>query len=143
MHERSIRSRLPRRIVIAAFGALSVAVVALSVAQHTQGAAATGAARVTRAVAWSFCMGNGIRHTVAGDSASLRRRGCRADALTFAAVTRRLTLAAGMALHLPRLPIHVHATGARWPINLAACAALLHWSAIGPYPSVAATAAQS
>jgi uncharacterized membrane protein len=122
---------------------LIAAVAALSMARHTQGGAASGAALATLAMVWLFCLGNGIRHIVSGDVTGHRRWMYRTAALTFAAVTLRLILAIGMALHLPPLPVYVFATWACWPINLAVCEALLRRSALRPYRSVTATAAQS
>lgn len=128
---------------LAASGVLIAAVAALSMARHTQSGAATGMALAVLALAWLFCMDKGTRRIVGDDVSAHRHWICRAAALTFAAITLRLLLAAGMALHLQRPPVYVFATWASWSINLAVCEALLRWSAIEPHPSVAATAAQS
>ena len=139
-----VRRRAPRlhRLGgwLSAGGILIAAVAALSMARHTQGGAASATAL---AVAWLFCMGNGICHIVAGDVAGHRRWMCRTASLSFAAVTLRLILAIGMALHLPLLPVYVFATWACWPINLAVCEVLLRRAAVRPHPSLAAIAAQS
>ncbi|MEW9625269.1 DUF2306 domain-containing protein [Rhodanobacter geophilus] len=128
---------------LAASGILVAALAALSMARHTQGGAASGLALATLALAWLFCMGKGIRHIVAGDVAGHRRWMCRTAALSFTAVTLRLILALGTALHLPFLPVYVFATWACWPINLAVCEVLLRRRAIRQHPSPAASAAQS
>lgn len=143
----SVRRRMPRlhRLGgwLAASGILIAAIAALSMARHTQGGTASGAALATLAVVWLFCMGKGIGHIVRGDVAGHRRWMCRTAALTFAAVTLRLILVVGMALHLPPLPVYVFATWACWPINLTVCEAMLRRAAVRPRPSPAATAVQS
>jgi hypothetical protein len=125
----AVRRRMPRlhRLGgwLSASGILAAGVAALPMSRHTQGGAATGVALAALAVAWLFCMGNGIRRVVAGDLAGHRRWMCRTAALTFAAVTLRLILGAGIALQLPSLPVYVFATWACWPLNLAACELLL------------------
>jgi hypothetical protein len=137
----AVRRRMPRlhRLGgwLAASGILAAALAALSMSRHTQGGAATGVALAALALAWLFCMGKGIRRIVAGDIAGHRRWMCRTAALTFAAVTLRLILGAGIALHLPPLPVYVFATWACWPLDLAVCELLLRRPATRLHPSAA------
>ena len=68
---------------------------------------------------------------------------CRTAALTFAAVTLRLILGIGFALHLPSLPVYVFATWACWPLNLAVCELLLRRRSAWRHPSAIALAPHS
>ncbi|MEY2167856.1 MULTISPECIES: DUF2306 domain-containing protein [unclassified Rhodanobacter] len=128
---------------LTASGILVAALAALSMSRHTQGGAASGAPLAVLALAWLFCMGKGIRRIVAGDVAGHRRWMCRTAALTFAAVTLRLILGAGIALHLPPLSVYVFATWACWPLNLAVCELLLRQRSARPHPSAIALATHS
>lgn len=119
---------------LTASGILVAALAALSMSRHTQGGAASGVPLAVLALAWLFCMGNGIRRIVAGDVAGHRRWMCRTAALTFAAVALRLILGIGVALHLPPLSVYVFATWACWPINLAVCERLLRQRSTRPHP---------
>ncbi|MFK2930868.1 DUF2306 domain-containing protein [Dyella agri] len=142
-----VRRRMPRlhRLGgwLSAGAILIAAVAALSMARRTQGGVTSGLALAALAAVWLWCMGNGIRRIVAGDIAGHRRWMCRTAALTFAAVTLRLILAIGMALHLPFLPVYIFATWVCWPINLVVCEALLRRPTGQSHPSLAAMAAQS
>lgn len=128
---------------LTASGILVAALAALSMSRHRQGSAASGAPLAVLALVWLFCMGKGIRRIVAGDVAGHRRWMCRTAALTFAAVTLRLILGAGIALHLPPLSVYVFATWACWPLNLAVCELLLRQRSARPHPSAIALAPHS
>ena len=128
---------------LTAGGILVAAVAALSMSRHTQGGAASGVALAALALAWLICTGKGIHRIVAGDIAGHRRWMCRTAALTFAAVTLRLILGIGFALHLPSLPVYVFATWACWPLNLAVCELLLHRPTARLHPSATTLAPHS
>jgi Predicted membrane protein (DUF2306). len=128
---------------LTASGILVAALAALSMSRHTQGGAASGVALAALAVAWLFCMGKGIHRIVVGDIAGHRRWMCRTAALTFAAVTLRLILGVGVALHLPPLSVYVFATWACWPINLAVCDLLLRQLSARLHSSTSALAVHS
>ncbi|OOG45248.1 hypothetical protein B0E52_05830 [Rhodanobacter sp. C06] len=128
---------------LAASGILVAALAALSMSRHTQGGAASGVPLAALALVWLFCMGRGIHRIVIGDVAGHRRWMCRTAALTFAAVTLRLILGAGIALHLPPLSVYVFATWACWPLNLAACELLLRQRGARLHPSAIAVAPHS
>ena len=128
---------------LTASGILVAALAALSMSRHTQGGPASGVPLAVLALAWLCCMGTGIRRIVAGDVAGHRRWMRRTAALTFAAVTLRLILGAGMALHLPPLSVYVFATWACWPINLAVCELLTRRRSARSHPSALALAPHS
>ncbi|HKR77970.1 MAG TPA: DUF2306 domain-containing protein [Rhodanobacter sp.] len=128
---------------LSASGILVAALAALSMSRHTQGGAATGVALAALALAWLFCMGNGIRRIVARDIAGHRRWMCRTAALTFAAVSLRLILGIGFALQLPSLSVYVFTTWACWPLNLAVCELLLRRPTARLHPSAIALASHS
>jgi len=128
---------------LTASGILVAALAALSMSRHTQGGAASGAPLAVLALVRLFCMGKGIHRIVIGDVAGHRRWMCRTAALTFAAVTLRLILGVGIALHLPSLSVYVFATWACWPINLAVCERRLRQRSTRPHPSAIALAPHS
>jgi hypothetical protein len=127
----TVRRRAPRlhRVCgwLSAAGILVGGLGSIALVTHTQGGAVTGLAFATLATVWLFCMGNGIWHVVHHDIAAHRRWMMRTAALTFSAVTLRLTLAVGDVLHMAPMSTYIFAAWSCWPVNLAIAEVWLRW----------------
>lgn len=116
--------------------ALSVLLAGLAgfaLAPRAQGGWATGSAFVLLALCWLGSTAIGVRHALLGDIDRHRRWMLRSVALTFAAVTLRLYLVAGLALlHLDFATVYLASAWLCWTLNLLAIEVYLSRSGGAP-----------
>lgn len=111
--------------LLSAFAILIGGLSGLSLAQDAQGGWPARAGFTLLSLLWLAATAQGIRLAIRGELARHRRWMACSMALTSAAVTLRLMLAAGDLLQLPFLPVYVTASWTSWLLNLGICAWLL------------------